>query len=225
MSLHTANEFLAGLASWVEAVIGKSTEHERCELLRDTGLVFVAACDLISSLVVRRNSANQTSPSRSVPAVLPHEIVKLSPAEFNRSARRQAKRLEHCFTVERMEAVGDQHKELLRAVRTEDNLRSGTAAFGGTTPFKAACSLLKGRFPDLVSSCGSIATVFLGTSTVEPDFSILCSLYLAGKRRNIARLYRTPNSRLEGVLQTKQYAMVEALATSEQCLRALQDTA
>ncbi|KAH9573897.1 hypothetical protein CY35_01G025600 [Sphagnum magellanicum] len=53
-------------------------------------------------------------------------------------------------------------------------LKQSINALFSQSAFKDGWSLLGRQFPNLMEFCGVIATLFLGTSTVESDFSILC---------------------------------------------------
>jgi hypothetical protein len=52
-------------------------------------------------------------------------------------------------------------------------LKQGIDALSGKSSFKDGWSLLGVRFPNLMDYYGVVATLFLGTSTVELDFSVL----------------------------------------------------
>ncbi len=75
-------------------------------------------------------------------------------------------------------------------------LKDDIDSLSSNSSFKEGWSLLGARFPNLMEYCGVIATLFLGTSIVESDFSIL---------RWEKDLFhkRLSNFGLEGVMQTK----------------------
>ena len=95
VSLDNVREFVLGLASWTDAIVSQAEESEVKVLLKDIGMAFIEACDRIDNIVVERNPDNSAShgPS-SLPPVLPHELVKITPAMFLRKARNQSARLE-----------------------------------------------------------------------------------------------------------------------------------
>jgi hypothetical protein len=82
--LDKVHEFLAGLAAFVESTIEEANESERTQLLLDMELMFVVACNRISDIAVNRDAVNERSPEQSLTPVLPHDLVKISAAEFLR---------------------------------------------------------------------------------------------------------------------------------------------
>jgi hypothetical protein len=52
-------------------------------------------------------------------------------------------------------------------------LKDGIDSLSSSSSFKDGWSLLGVQFLNLMEYCGVIATLFLGTNTVESDFSIL----------------------------------------------------
>lgn len=207
--LDNIREFALGLASWTDAIISQADANEVHELLEDIGKAFIVACDRIDNIVVERNADNSAShgPS-SLPPVLPHELVKISAAEFIRKARSQSTRLESYSSAAKIDVIADQHKELLRAYRSEPVLQSSIDSFNGKTSFEAAWGPLGSRFIDLCEFCGCIATIFPGTATVESDFSVL-----RWEKDNFRK--SLSDFGLEAVMQTKQYCELETLVLCE----------
>jgi hypothetical protein len=202
--LDKVHEFLASLAAFVESTIEEVNESERTQLLLDVGLVFVVACNRISDIAVNRGAVNERSPEQSLTPVLPHDLVKISAAEFLRKALKQVARLEHHYCTDHINVIADQHKALLRAYRVEPVLRSGIDASNGRTSFDCAWTTLIARFPDLAEFCGGNATVFPGTATVESDFSVL-------RWEKDAFRKSLSDFGLDGVLHTKHYLLLESL--------------
>jgi hypothetical protein len=203
-------EFVAGLSDLVDDILALASEDDRDRLLRDIGLVFVVASDQINKISTRRNADNSPfcADQNSIPPVLPHELVTVSAANFLRCVRKQRERLEYCYPLGQVDAVCNQHKELLRAYRSENVLRAAIESVNNNTLFEVAWGTLAARFPDLAEFCGGIATVFPGTCTVEADFSVL---------RWEKNRFRKGLSDfgLESVLQTKQYLAIESLTSSD----------
>jgi hypothetical protein len=109
----------------------------------------------------------------SIPPVLPHELVELSAADFIRKIRQHAFRLEHCYSSAHIDLIANEHKALIHAHRHELVLKDGINSLSNSSSFNDGWSLLGARFPNLMEYCGVVAMFFLGTSTVESDFSIL----------------------------------------------------
>ncbi len=201
--LSSVREFVSGLASSVDFILDEANEGQRNELFNDIASVYVTACDRISKLSAYRDENNNplADPS-SFPPVLPHELVKLSAAEFIRKMRRYNYRLEHRYSSEHIDTIADEHKQLLHAYRTEQVLKQSIDALSSQSAFKDGWSLFGRRFPNLMEFCGVIATLFLGTSTVESDFSIL-------RWEKDAFRKSLSDFGLEGVLQAKQWMFIE----------------
>jgi hypothetical protein len=134
--------------------------------------------------------------------VLPHELVKLSAAEFIRKIRQHAFRLEHRYSAAQIDNIADEHKTLLYAYQSEPVLKDGIDSLSSQSSFQDGWSLLGSRLPYLMEYCGVVATLFPGTSTVESDFSVL---------RWEKDCFRNGLSDfgLEGVLQAKQFLFIE----------------
>jgi hypothetical protein len=169
--VYKVHEFLAGLAAFVKSTIEEENESERTQLLLDVGLEFVVACNRISDIAVNRDAVIERSPEQSLTPVLPHNLVKLSAAEFVRKALKQVARLEHHYCTDHIDVVADQHKALLRAYRVEPVLRSGIDASNGRTSFDCAPTTLIAGFPNLAEFCGGNATVFQARQQLNPTFN------------------------------------------------------
>lgn len=204
--LAKVEDFLVGLASWVEALLDETEPGDKNDLLVDVGTVFAVACDRITAICAERNSVNGPMQSDALPPVLPHELVQISAAKFLQLMRKQTNRLENKYSAEHIDVIADQHKSLLRAYRRDEVLRTGIDSCDGRTSFDSAWKLLAPQYPDLVDYCGGIATVFPGTATVESDFSIL-RWEKDSFRKSLS------NFGLEGVMQAKQYFLLESLSS------------
>ncbi|KAI2506193.1 hypothetical protein MHU86_8228 [Fragilaria crotonensis] len=203
VALSNVHEFLCGLATWVDTLMNESSENEQKDLQRDIALVYVTACNRIDEITVYRDhNNNPCADPNSLPPVLPHELVKLSAANFIRKIRQHAFRLEHRNTAAQIDIIADEHKILLYAYQSESVLKEGIDSLSSRSCFKDGWSLLGCRLPNLMEYCGVVATLFPGTSTVESDFSIL---------RWEKDCFRKGLSDfgLEGVLQAKQFLFIE----------------
>jgi hypothetical protein len=139
----------------------------------------------------------------SFPLVLPHELVKLSAAEFIRKMRRYSYRLEQHYSSEHIDIIVDEHKQLLHAYRTKQVLKQNINALSSQSAFKDGWSLFDGRFSNLMEFYGVITTLFPGTNTVEFNFSIL-------RWEKDAFHKSLSNFGLEGVLQAKQWMFMSS---------------
>ncbi len=138
----------------------------------------------------------------SIPPVLSHELVELSIADFIRKIRQHAFRFEHCYSSTHIDLIADQHKALSHAHRCEPVLKDNIDSLSNSSSFKDGWSLLGVRFPNLMEYYGVVATLFLGTSTIESDFSIL------RWEKDLFRKHLS-NFGLEGVMHAKQFLFIE----------------
>jgi hypothetical protein len=210
VSFFSVSEFLCGLGSWVENVITAADNDEKKHLLYDIGSAFVQACSKVSSISVERDQNNSeilanSSLSQMMP-VLPHQLVKVTPANFLRKARLHVARLEHFFDPEYIDVIGREHRELLQAFRGETVVRDVLSSLDddASSDFEKGWGNLGVRFPNLHEFCGGIATVFPGTSTVESDFSIL-----RWEKSNFRK--SLSDFGLEAIIQAKQNMRLDAL--------------
>ncbi len=134
--------------------------------------------------------------------MLPHDLIKLSAAEFIRRARQHTYRLQHHYSVDHIDVIADKHKLLLHAYRSEPVLKQAIDGLDGRSSFKDGWSLIESRFPNLMEFCGVLATIFPSTSTIESDFSIL-RLEKDNFRKSLS------DFGLEGVMQLKQWTFLE----------------
>ncbi len=174
IAMSSVREFFVGLASWVDTLLNEVDESDQNALQHDIALVYVTACDQIHEISTYRDRNNNAMADLgSIPPVLQHELVELFAADFIRKIRQHAFRLDHCYSSTQIDLVADEHEALIHAHRCEPVLKDGIDSLSNNSSFKDGWSLLGARFPNLMEYCGVIATLFLGTSTVESDFSIM----------------------------------------------------
>ena len=106
-------------------------------------------------------------------------------------------------TKDDFEIIQQEHRELLRAYRSEEALCDAINALtnGFSCNHGWAC-VGHGRFENLKEFCSGLATFFPGTATVESGFSIV------NYKKNEYRTTLTDLT-LEGILHSKQYKMIE----------------
>ncbi len=86
VSISSIQEFLSGLATWMDALIEEVDDVDQNNLHQDIGLIYVTACDRIDSICVHCDHNNNlfANPISLLPILL-HELVKLlSPNIFAR---------------------------------------------------------------------------------------------------------------------------------------------
>ena len=112
----------------------------------------------------------------------------------------QSSRLLGSKTLEQLQEIEADHRELIRSYRSESILQQQLNRMSYTTSSAKGWAAVLGR----KEFCGGLATVFLGTATVESDFSVL------NYEKNIYRTALTDFS-LEGILHCKQFQKLDSL--------------
>ena len=96
----------------------------------------------------------------------------MEPSDLCAIVRRHSGRLLARLTTTEIDAIEQQHQELVAAFVREDALRAALETRDEKTTFDEAWGIVKGRFEILQQFCGGLASVFPGTSQVESGFSI-----------------------------------------------------
>jgi hypothetical protein len=196
-------EFISGLASWADSIVDEVDPVQRSDLWNDIASVYVTAYDRVSQLSSLRDADNNALANPfSLPPVLPHDLIKLSTAEFICRACRHTYRLQHHYSVDHIDVIADEHKLLLHTYRSEPVLKQAIDGLNDRSSFRDGWSLIGSRFPNLMEFCGVLATIFPGTSTVESDFSVL-----QWEKDNFRK--SLSDFGLEGVMQSKQWTFLE----------------
>jgi hypothetical protein len=149
VALSSVREFLVGLASWADTLLNEVDESDQNDLQHDIAFVYVTACDRIHEISAYRDRNNNAMANPgSIPLVLPHELIKLSAANFIRKIRQHAFRLDHCYSSTQIELIVDEHKALIHAHRCEPVLKDNIDSLSNSSSFKDGWSLLGARFPN-----------------------------------------------------------------------------
>jgi branched-subunit amino acid transport protein len=125
VALSSVQEFLCGLATWVDTLVSERDEREQKELQNDFALVYFTACNRINEIsIFRDHNNNPCADPSSLPLVLPHELIKLSAAEFICKICQHAFQLERRYSAAQIDNIADEHKpSLCLPIRT--NLEGG----------------------------------------------------------------------------------------------------
>ena len=151
VALHSIQEFLCGLATWVDTLINEALESEQKDLQHDIALVYVTACHKIDEIsIYRDHNNNPCDDPNSLPPILPHELVKLTAANFIRKIRQHAFRLEHRYAAGQIDVIAYEHKTLLYAYQSESVLKEAIDSLSSRSSFKDGWSLLGSRLPNLM---------------------------------------------------------------------------
>ncbi|KAI2505628.1 deoxyribose-phosphate aldolase [Fragilaria crotonensis] len=93
-------------------------------------------CGLATWAATLMNESSENEQKDPIPPVLPHELVKLSAANFIRKIRQHAFRLEHRYTAAQIDIITDEHKILLYAYQSESVLKDGIDSLSSRSCFK-----------------------------------------------------------------------------------------
>jgi hypothetical protein len=106
---------------------------------------------------------------------MPHELIALKPRDVVQLVLKYHERLAASLSQSKIDAIAEQHKQLLKAIDSEPTLQSSVNRHADKSDFSEAWSSpgLKNRFPELMEFLGGLASPFPNASTVESDFSVL----------------------------------------------------
>ena len=208
VSLYATRQFIYNLGSVAIEMFEDLSEEDSDAVVKSIASLFAGLADGLSKVVSAPNRNNQELPLQDeLPPVLPRSLVHISGSKMGSIVRRyKTQLLEHGWAPERVYNIEREHRELLGAYHSELPLRNKiNECEESTTDFKTGWQCTVGRWPDLQALCGTIATVFPNTATVESDFSLI------GWEKDAYRTSLTDFS-LEGILHAKQYDRITALA-------------
>ena len=196
--------FLEDLGSHCIKCMNEMKETDLNWLVEDLVRASLKLIEGITSIVAERDSSNNPSED-FIPPVLPYDLVKVRGREMAKIVDLHRNRLLVNWSPTQIQLIETQFQQLATLVARDEKLREQFAACGNTTTFKEAWELVGGRYDDLRDFCGGLSTAFPSTSTVESDFS------LVKWEKDEYRTSLTDLS-LEGILHTKQFEELEAMA-------------
>jgi hypothetical protein len=127
----------------------------------------------VAAIVVERDARNQEK-TDIAPPVLPLEIAGLSTIEFTELLFEHNERLMHFFLgtiVE--EVISNEFEQLVRLISRDSNLKATLTKGSKDSDFGKAWRPLGNRFPYMLCFAAGLASVMLGTTAVEVDFSTI----------------------------------------------------
>ena len=134
-----------------------------------TILVFV---DGISSVIAERNKYNE-SYIEAAPSVLPHHNVRILPRDFSVYLQPHRERLDYTFSIEEIENIGRQNKDLYDLYFRQPDVKISFASFDKVAAYQYAWNGLHDTYPLLERFVGVLATIIPSTYTVESDFLVV----------------------------------------------------
>jgi len=167
------------------------------EVTRDVSRVYVQAMYLVAAIVAERDARNREKIDAALP-VLPLEIAGLSTIEFTELLFEHEERLRHSFpgiVVE--EVISNEFEQLVQLISQDSNLKVALTKGSKDSDFGKAWRPLGNRCPYMLRFAAGLASVMLGTSTVEADF--LTINYEKDDHRSALTSFS-----LEGILHLRQ---------------------
>jgi hypothetical protein len=166
------------------------------ELEEGIGMLFLSVIESISSIAAERDSSTGVT-SDKLPPVIPRDLAKISPREFNEVALQQSQRLSLTGSRGFSTEVQEEFRDFKFASREEFYVMT-LEKQSDPVVFSDRSELFGQRFLKLRQFCACIATVFPGTSPVESDLSVL-------KWEGDELRSSLTDFSLEGVMQCKHF--------------------
>jgi hypothetical protein len=151
----------------------------------------------IAVIVVERDVRNREKTDVVFP-VLPLEIARLSTIEFTKLLFKHEERLRHSFpgtVVE--EVINNEFEQLVRLISRDSNLKATLTKGSEDSDFGKAWRPLDNRFPYMLRFATGLASIMLGTATVEADFSTI-------NYEKDDHCFALTSFSLEGILHSRQ---------------------
>jgi hypothetical protein len=156
----------------------------------------------ISSISIERDIGNNAT--EKTPPVLPKDLVKMKPREFDAIMSKQSVRLRQFFSDAEIFKIEEQFAELKLAFRGNTLMKKLIHESSGIHSFEESWQVLGDDYEILQEFCGDIASVLPSTASVEADFSLINWTKDAYSRS-------MTDFSLESILHCKQQARLTAL--------------
>ena len=192
-----------GLGSWARSIFDALPIDSKGRVLSG---VAKTALDLVKGIdrVVAEHQSDNSGDQQELAPVLPHQLRHVAPFWFQEFVQIHRRRLETMVSAEDIDLIEQEHWQFRDAALNEHALWTRLDAATDNLSFKDAWCGLHECWPHLSAFCGSLATIFPGTATVESDFSIVKFEKSAGRQR-------LTDFSLEGILHAKQYEKLRAV--------------
>jgi len=143
------------------------------KVTRDVFRVYVQAMYSVAAIVAERDARNQEKIDTALP-VLPFEITGLSTIKFTELLFEHEERLRHSFSrIVVEEVVSNEFEQLVRLISQDSNLKVALTKGNEDSDFGKTWRPLGNRFPYMLRFAAGLASVMLGTTIVEADFSTI----------------------------------------------------
>ena len=177
MTFLSARTFVLNLGNrFIDSLYQKLEHKNRVQYQKinhNVANIFVHLVQGIFSSLPERGTDNCTLITQ-MPPCQPHTIAKLGSFEFSSIVLRQLDRIKHTYDdhyVDELEREFKNFEERYASNRGFKQLVDNTA--DRTSTFQDNWKSFQPTYPKLVEFCSGLASVFLGTSTVESDFFVI----------------------------------------------------
>ncbi|GMF22704.1 unnamed protein product [Phytophthora lilii] len=204
---HSIVSFIRSVGIWTAELFDALSAQERQKLIVGTAdrvLELVRGLQDLSQQLEQQGGSGTTTPS----AVLPHQLAKLDPVEFQKIIHLYQARLTGSFTDSELAEVDNQYRELQTAATSEATVRRllELCAESPGVSFGKAWVLLRRRWKLLADFCGGLATAF--PSTGEDHSAALQSSTCTA---TVESSHQLADFTLEARLQCQQFQSLQAL--------------
>ena len=201
MLMEDASVFIVRLGTYCATAYENLTIYEQEEVLEEVMTMFVTAVYKISEIVVERDEENKKSGRYLSP--MPSDLLKLDARQFHEHLQEQTDRLSAYFEPKEIQKIEEEFR-LFSLLPFRDPGMAQLIENTAGMQFEQAWEAVGDKFGYLKSFVSAFATIFPNTATVESDFSVI-------KFEKNDRRQRLTNMSLEGILQCKQFQLVQEL--------------
>jgi hypothetical protein len=194
--------------SWVRATYEVLVDSAKARVVKEIGMF--ALTGIVEGFMVQAERDGNNNPLETeAPLVMPADISKLPTRVFiSNVLDRFRGHIEKHWSVEAIDEIEDEHKELVNTANNEATIMKTLKAHDNQTFFNDAWDSISSkktdntiRFRNLRQFCGGLATAFANTCSVEADFSVL-KFEQNDRRMNLTTLA------LAGIMHSKQYDLL-----------------
>ena len=197
--------FCKDQGSWARDIILSLSEEATQTVFRNIAKFSIDLVAGLCEIQAERDSNNEVRGQVS-PPVMPADLVLMRTSTFiEQVLDPHREHISQFWNVDEIDQIEKDHQELRSAFNTEAGFKEQIAAQDHETMFNVGWDALKGRFIHLQQFVAGLGSVFANTASVESDFSIL-KWEMDDFRMSMTSLT------LEGVLQSKQRALLASLA-------------
>jgi hypothetical protein len=201
VTTHNVQRYINNQGSFVAEYLSELNAHDHQSALKCVAKFAVDLAEGLAAVRGERTSFN-TPLHRDNPPVLPRDVAAMEPSEFFTTILPQYhRRMGPFWTRALLDKMEDEQRALHYKYNTDFTVKANLDKQGYTTPFNVAWDAVDDDYPHLRQFCGTIATAFPNSASVESDFSIL-KWEMDEFRSGLSDLS------LKGIFQAKQYQKI-----------------